>query len=97
MTLIENTYMQLKDAGLIATREEFSRTFVGKNPNWFAYQVHVGRDFSVDAAISCLLKIRSKLNEADGLRARQVKALARSEAQLMQRLNEHYHVADVCH
>lgn len=64
MTLIEQTYRKLNDVGLVSTREQFSTQFVGKNSNWYSYQVHVNRDFSVLAAAQ-LLKEVSKLADAE--------------------------------
>ena len=42
MTLIEQTYTELRAAELVATRVQFSRQYVGKNPNWYSYQLHMG-------------------------------------------------------
>ena len=64
MTLIEQTYRKLNDVGLVSTREQFSTQFVGKNSNWYSYQTHVNRDFSVLAAAH-LLKEVSKLAGAE--------------------------------
>lgn len=57
MTLLEQTYLQLRDAGLVKCAEDFSRDYLGKNKNWYAFQTHTGRDFSVAAAVQCLRKI----------------------------------------
>lgn len=58
MTLLENTYRQLRNAGLVDSAEAFSSTYLTKSKNWYAYQKHTGRDYSVDAAIQCLRGIR---------------------------------------
>jgi hypothetical protein len=60
MTLLEQTYTQLKQVGLVNCAEAFSRNYLQKNCNWFAYQKHTGRDYSVGAAIACLRSIRSQ-------------------------------------
>ena len=53
MTLLENTYWQLKDAELVNCAEAFSIKYLGKNKNWYAFQTHRERDFSADAAVQC--------------------------------------------
>ena len=58
MTLIEKTYTELRAAELVATRVQFSRQYVGKNPNWYSYQTHMRRDFSVSAAVECLRALK---------------------------------------
>ena len=81
MTLIEQTYSLLYEANLVRTREQFSTNYVGKNPNWYSYQTHVGRDFSVLAAAHCLRTI-SKLSNADSIEPKQRCCLARAGALL---------------
>ena len=75
MTLIEQTYSLLREADLIRTREQFSTDYVGKNPNWYSYQTHVGRDFSVLAAAHCLRTI-TELSNAETIQPKQRHALA---------------------
>ena len=89
MTLIEQTYSLLRDADLVRTREQFSTDYVGKNPNWYSYQTHVGRDFSVLAAAHCLRTI-SKLSNADGIQSKQRRSLARAGALLDGYLREQH-------
>lgn len=95
MTLLETTYRQLQGAGLVHCAEAFSRDYLGKNSNWYAYSKHMGRDYSVGAAIQCLRNIRSQQRSSDLSKAQHV-ALRRVEAQLTTHLNTHYCVADVC-
>ena len=64
MTLVEQTYLGLRSVGLVESRESFSTQYLGKNPNWYSYQTHVNRDFSVLAAAH-LLKEVSKLAGAE--------------------------------
>jgi len=97
MTLIENTYHLLKQAELTSTAEAFSQEYVGKNRNWYAYQVHTGRDFSAAAAIQCLRSIRLQLERSETLSRTQQLALNTAEAFLLERLHHSHHVADVCH
>ena len=95
MTLIEQTYSLLRDADLVRTREQFSTNYVGKNPNWYSYQTHVGRDFSVLAATHCLRAI-SKLSNADGMQSNQRSSLAHASVLLSSYLREqHLALADV--
>lgn len=95
MTLLEETYHILKVAELTTTREAFSRDYIAKNPNWFAWQRHTGRDFSAAAAIQCLRSIRCQRERGEALNGEQHTALARAEEQLLQHLNERHFVADV--
>lgn len=95
MTLLENTYHILKAAELTTTCEAFSRDYVAKSPNWFAWQRHTGRDFSAAAAIQCLRSIRLQRQRGLALNGEQKVALALAERQLLQHLNERHFVADV--
>lgn len=58
MTLLEQTYRTLKEAGLVNSAEAFSRDYLGKCKGWYAFQKHTGRDFSISAAIHCLRSLR---------------------------------------
>ena len=89
MTLIEQTYSLLRDADLVRTREQFSTNYVGKNPNWYSYQTHVGRDFSVLAAAHCLRTISEQSN-ADSIQPKQRSSLARARALLDRYLREQH-------
>lgn len=95
MTLLETTYADLRNAGLVHCAEAFSSDYLGKNRNWFSYQKHTGRDFSIDAAIQCLRKIRT-LQRLVTLRPAQNAALSAIEQQLLAHLSTKYCVADVC-
>lgn len=95
MTLLETTYRQLRSTGLVHCAEAFSRNYLGKNSNWYAYQKHTGRDYSVGAAIQCLRSIRSK-QRSNELPKAQLVALQRVEQRLITHLNTQYCVADVC-
>lgn len=95
MTLLENTYSQLNSAGLVDSAEAFSKIYLNKSKNWYAYQKHTGRDFSVDAAIQCLRQVRS---QADTLVLSTQKhyVLRKLEQQILAHLNSRHCVADVC-
>ena len=96
MTHIEQTYRILRQAGLTTTRQAFSREYVGKNQNWFAYQAHMKRDFSIAGAINCLRSIRFQKQRDAALDRVQLCALRDAEDVLLEHLNERYSVADVC-
>ena len=94
MTLLENTYRNLSNAGLVSCAEAFSINYLGKNKNWYAFQTHMRRDFSVGAAVQCLRSIRSNKTLA-GLETQQRSTLLEAERSLLAHLNETYLVADV--
>jgi hypothetical protein len=96
MTYLENTYQTLKQAKLTTTREAFSSDYVGMSRNWFAWQRHMNRDFSLSAAIRCLRSIRAQQQRDPALNVIQLHALTQAEHQLLQHLNEQHSVADVC-
>jgi len=95
MTLLENTYRQLSSAGLVNCAARFSGDYLGKNKNWFAYQKHSKRDFSIDAAVQCLRSIRAQ-QQTNELTQAQQNALAAAELELLTHLNAQHCVADVC-
>ncbi|SFK80476.1 hypothetical protein [Celeribacter marinus] len=94
MTLLETTYSHLRKAGLVSCAEAFSTSYLGKNKNWYAFQTHSERDFSVGAAVQCLRSIRSNKALA-GLDTQQRAALDGAERDLLAHLNKMYLVADV--
>jgi len=95
MTLLEKTYSELSSVGLVPSAAAFSADYLDKNKNWFAYQKHLGRDFSVDAAIHCLRRTRAQ-QLAPKLTQAQQHALAAVEFALLANLSEQHYVADVC-
>ena len=74
----------------------FSREYVGKNQNWFAYQTHANRDFPNTTATQCLRSIRLQKQRDAALDLVQLCALREAEALLLEYLNERYCVAEVC-
>lgn len=96
MTLLETTYHILKQAELTTSREAFSRDYAGKSRNWFAWQRHMKRDFSISAAIQCLRSIRLQREREAALNMAQQQALTAAEYGLLKHLNEQHSVADVC-
>ena len=95
MTLLEQTYRGLRDAGLVSSTAGFSRQYLGRNRNWYAWQKHAGRDMCAAAAIHCLRTIRSQL-KAPKLDSTQRSALETTAAVLLGHLQERHAVADVC-
>lgn len=94
MTLLEKTYEQLRNAGLAPNAQAFSVNYLGKNQNWYAYQKFTQRDFSIDAAVQCLRRLRNH-QAATGLDQAQRKALLTAERALLSHLNARHCVADV--
>lgn len=94
MTLIDHIYQQLRAQQLIPSAQAFSSIYVGKNPNWYSYQRHVGSDFSCAAAIQCLrcVRIQARIPQ---LSSDQQRVLVEVEAQLLDHLRAIYHVAEV--
>lgn len=95
MTLMEHTYKQLRDIGLVETGEFFSTHYLGRNKNWYAWQRHAGRDLSAAAAVNCLRAVRARLATPQ-LATEQHHALASTAEQLLDYLQAHHFIADVC-
>ena len=94
MTLLEQIYRELRAAGLTNCAEAFSRDYLGKNKNWYAFQTHTGRDFSLGAAVLCLRAVRNR-KAAPGLDEAQRTELETAERALLAHLNNAHLVADV--
>lgn len=94
MTLLEQTYRELRAVGLTRCADAFSRDYLGKNKNWYAFQTHTGRDFSVSAAVQCLRSLRSR-QAAPALEQTERRALEAAERALLEHLNDTHLVADV--
>ena len=92
MTLLEQTYKGLRQAGLVKTAEAFSTQYLGKNKNWYALQAHYGRDFSVRAAVGCVRSLELAKGSA-GLDAAQQRVLRHLAQHLHQHLAAQYGVA----
>jgi hypothetical protein len=94
MTLLEQTYRGLRQAGLVGTAEAFSTNYLGKNKNWYALQAHYGRDFSVRAAVQCLRIVRIRKEAAELLHV-QLLVLRKAERALLSYLNNNYSICEV--
>lgn len=95
MTLLEQTYRQLHEAGLVQSTAGFSRHYLGRNKNWYAWQKYVGRDMGAAATVQCLRTIRSQLQEQT-ISNTQRAALETAAAVLLGHLRDVHMVADVC-
>lgn len=95
MTLLEQTYRQLNNAGLVRSTASFSRQYLGRNSNWYAWQKHAGRDMCAAVAIQCVRTIRNQLHTTP-LDSTQRSALELTAALLLQHLRQQHAVADVC-
>lgn len=82
MNIMNDTYAALRNAKLIKSGRQFSCTYVLRNPNWFAYQKHNGRDFSLTAAIDCRRSVRKQLEREAALNEVQTRALTAIEDRL---------------
>lgn len=95
MTLLEKTFRQLHEHGLVETAEHFSTEYLGRNRNWYAWQRHAGRDISAGAAVDCLRTVRRQLS-CSQLAHEQQHALRMIAEMLLAHLNERHSIADVC-
>lgn len=95
MTLLEQTYRQLRDIGLVKTGEDFSTQYLGRNKNWYAWQRHAGRELSAAAAVNCLRAVRAQL-ATPLLATAQQHALKETAEQLLEHLQARHCIADVC-
>jgi len=82
MKIMNDTYTELRNAKLIKSGRQFSSTYVLRNANWFAYQKHNGRDFSLGAAIDCLRSVRKQMQRTEALNEVQTRALEAIEDRL---------------
>lgn len=94
MTLLEQTYTQLREAGLVRNTASFSTEYAHRNRNWYAWQKNVGRDMCAAAAIQCLRTIRDQLKAAT-VTTTQRSTLEATASALLNYLLQRYAVADV--
>ena len=89
----------LQEVGEFAVRENLSRNysdfatqFLGKNPNWYAYQTHMGRDFSLPALINCLQRFQTltaKLGTFDTVWQSEILEIEQLQTKMWNKLQEH--------
>jgi hypothetical protein len=94
MTLLEKTYIRLKAVGLTKCAEAFSCEYLGKGKNWYAFQTHSRRDFSIAAAVQCLRMLRQQQRTID-LPTAQREALKKAELDLRTYLQNKHFVSEV--
>jgi hypothetical protein len=82
MNIMNDTYTALRNAKMIRSGRQFSSTYVLRNANWFAYQKHNSRDFSLGAAIDCLRSVRKQIERQSALNEVQTRVLQAIEDQL---------------
>lgn len=77
---------------LAKNNSDFAVQFLGKNPNWYAYQTHMGRDFSLPALINCLQRFQQltkKLGAYDSVWASELLEIEHLQAKMQNKLQEH--------
>ena len=82
MNIMNHTYTALRNAEMIKSGRQFSITYVLRNANWFAYQKHNHRDFSLASAIDCLRSVRKQFGREAALSEVQTRALQAIEDRL---------------
>jgi hypothetical protein len=65
MTLLENTYKTLNEQNVVHSREHFSEHFLKRNKNWYSYQTHKNRDFSLPTAVKFVGAVTEMLSKTD--------------------------------
>ena len=71
---------------------DFSAHWLNKNPNWYAYQTHVGRDFSLPTLINCLQRfqqITAKLGTFDTVWQSEILEIEQLQTKMWNKLQEH--------
>lgn len=94
MTLLHYVYYVLLQHGYVEDGKDFSENWCDKNSNWYSYQTHMGRTFSLDAAISCLMSLKD-IREEGEQELFKLRALEELVNLLTQFLALKYRIADV--
>lgn len=71
---------------------DFSKNWLNKNPNWYAYQTHMQRDFSLPTLINCLQRfqqITKKLGTFDTVWQSEILEIEQLQAKMQNKLQEH--------
>lgn len=95
MNLLTHLFTALLNAGLVRSAQAFSTEYLQRNPNWYAYQKHTGRDISSGAAIACVRCARAKLSIAS-ITIAQASVLRQLQAELLDYLAQQHGIAEVC-
>lgn len=87
MTLLETTYKSLHDCDLTKSTRDFSTKYLNRNANWYSYQTHKNRDFSLTAAVAFVKSVNNMI-EQDVLDAESKRALLTSKFQISNYLKD---------
>lgn len=93
-SLLTEVFHTLHDAGLVRSAQAFSTKYLQRNANWYAYQKHTARDFSLGSAVACLQAVRRN-NCSASITQQQVTALQKAECELASYLQQRHAVAEV--
>jgi hypothetical protein len=63
MKLLNYMLLKLTEMNEISSAEDLSINWCNKNKNWVSWQKHAGSDFSFDAGINCLARMRQRISE----------------------------------
>jgi len=85
MTLLETTYNYLNDYELTQSARHFSKTYLKRNANYYAYQTHKNRDFCLSAAVDFVKSVNA-IMEDDTLDKERRTALLKSKHHITQYL-----------
>lgn len=90
MTLLETVYIHLKHNELTHSAEHFSKEYLNKSRSWYAVQTHMQRDFSLSAAIECLIKVHNLKNTNTKFCKEQKEKLRNIEELIIEYLIHHH-------
>ena len=93
-TLLEEVFQTLKQAGIVRSAQAFSTDYLQRNANWYAYQKHTGRDFSVGTAVACMQSLRAS-SAGMTLTPAQAFELQALQKALLNYLGDHHSISDV--
>ena len=71
---------------------DFAVQFLGKNSNWYAYQTHMGRDFSLPTLINCLQKFQkltAKLGAFNTVWETEILEIEQLQTKMQNKLQKH--------
>lgn len=77
---------------LAKSYSDFAVQFLGKNPNWYHYQHHMGRSFSLPTLINCLqkfAKISKQMGTFDTVWQTEILEIEKLQIKMQKKLQEH--------
>lgn len=77
---------------LAKSYSDFAVQFLGKNRNWYAYQTHMGRSFSLPALINCLQRFQqltAKLGTFDKVWESEILEIEQLQTKMQKKVQEH--------